>query len=135
MKERMVKVKSLLNRIRPLFKGVVILFIFIAQSEYAYTIKDTVIGQSEEWYKLQVCLELTLLVISFFLAELVWELSTLLIAGIVINEIAIHDFNNGTNFVYDNYPWLMTNLYYACLFAFGIYFIRKIYEINKSQGT
>lgn len=83
------------------------------------------------WYIIQGGLDLLIFLFVIFLSKglVQVELSIISLISFQVNLMTLDDYNNNTNLVYDNYPDIMTFLYWGAITAIVIYTIRSIYPI------
>lgn len=123
MRKKMIKkIKAVTSS--KYFKAFIVFLIYLAQNAIVGGLDEVTIGVA--WYSIVMALEAMLLITSWALRELNVELSFILGLGLVTNYIVWQDYLEGTNVLYDWYPMIMTNLYYAALAAFAIYFIKPV---------
>ena len=87
----------------------------------------------ETWYIMQGVTDLLLFILVLYTKEITnkRQLAGMLVISYFCNGLTLEDYLQGTNLIYDYYPFLMYHLYWGCFTTLAFSIVHTLYRQNQ----
>lgn len=121
--------KERIRTIRSMFSSKIFLLIALIVFDQ---ISQTIPSDSIQYFRDLIKLDFVYFVWAMLDKELRLELGILTLGSIAANYLILLDYINDTNYIYDWYLFIMTQIFYACIFTIGYHILLNIQKMRTS---